>query len=112
MMPTYYHGGAPDLKMILPPNMTGAKSTAEYGAAKVCNTDKVYITTDPMAAQVFAAFHPSMRGTVYIVEPEGKIEDDPDCDQKGLSFQCNKAKVVAAKQLDFLIAKTIRGMMA
>lgn len=74
----YYHGGAPKLKEILPPSVTGAPSNADYGAAAVCRRDRVYLTTDVREAMLFAALHPSNNGTVYEVRPAGGISHDPD----------------------------------
>lgn len=104
----FYHGGAPDLTEILPPDATGAKTTADFGAKGVCRTDRVYVTTDVHAAQVFAAMHPSHRGTVYIVDPYGMINEDPDCLMPGLSFECEGAKVIQKKQLDFFLMQKLR----
>ena len=95
--PKYYHGGAPSiLRWIEPPSRTRAPSTASYGAAGVCRTDRVYVTTDPNAACIFAAMHPSGRGVVYEVKPAGEIVPDPDCTEAGLSFECERAAVVRA----------------
>ncbi len=90
----YWHGGAPGLKMILPPSITGVASCADYGASAVCRRDRVYITTKYEAALMFAAMHPSGEGMVYVVEPIAPLEPDPDCDAPGLSYACRKAKVV------------------
>lgn len=35
-----------------------------------------------------------MDGVIYEVEPLGAIEADPDCTLPGLSFQCERARVV------------------
>jgi hypothetical protein len=32
---------------------------------------------------------------IYEVEPEGKVENDPDVEKSGLSYRCPKAKIVA-----------------
>lgn len=38
--------------------------------------------------------HPSNHGTVYEVEPVGDVVSDPDCNEPGLSFECERAKVI------------------
>lgn len=93
----YYHGGVPGLKIgdhILPPDETGAVSTARYGAAGICRTDRVYITNNYQAACMFAAGHPSGKGMAYRVEPEGDLEPDPDCKAQGHSYQVVRARIV------------------
>ena len=94
----FYHGGAPGLSEILPPIETGSSCSSDYGAGHVHDRKKVYITTDPNAALIFAALHPSRDGVVYQVEPYGEIENDPDCDQDDLSFQCDGAIIVGIKR--------------
>lgn len=91
----YYHGGPPGRQrgaLLLPPNITGARTTADYGAGAVCRRDRVYVTTDINGALMFAAGQ--RRGVVYQVEPIGALEPDPDCTQAGLSFQCERARVL------------------
>jgi hypothetical protein len=98
----YYHGGFPGLRigeLVLPPAITGAASTASFGADRVCRRDRVYVTTEMSAAVLFAAGHPSTRGVVYEVEPIGQLEHDPDCMLYGMSFQCEKARVLRVIQL-------------
>lgn len=93
----YYHGGAPRLRpgdFILPSSVTGASSNADYGAEKVCRRDRIYLTSDLTAAVFFAAMHPSNHGAVYHVEPWGEVAPDPDCNQPGLSFECESARVL------------------
>lgn len=100
MSAAYFHGGRGGLlrgSLILPPSVTGAKSCSEYGAAQVHRRDRVYITTDHRAAMLFAAGIPG--GMVYLVEPVGELEPDPDCTTQGLSFQCPKARIVKAFKL-------------
>lgn len=53
----FYHGGAPGLRVgqyILPPAKTGAASTASFGAAGVCDRNKVYVTISSRAALMVA----------------------------------------------------------
>ena len=94
MTQKYYHGGSLGIRRfahVLPPVITGALSTADTGAHGVCRKDRVYITTDINAAKLFASAN--QQPCVYEVDPIGTLEDDPDCSQKGLSFQCQKARV-------------------
>lgn len=96
MITTYFHGGFGGLspgQFVVPPNVSKASSTASYGAAGVCNRDKVYVTTEFHAALLFACAHPSGKGKVYEVEPVGEVEDDPDAQLPGFSFQCERARV-------------------
>lgn len=98
-MPTYFHGGFPRLRagdFVLPPSVTGSHTTADYGAQAVCRRDRVYVTTDLQAAKIFAAMFPNGRGCVYEGEPDGALEPDPDCRETGYSFQCPRARILAA----------------
>lgn len=91
----YFHGGARGRArgaMLLPPDITGAPSLSQYGAAGVHRTDRVYVTTNFHAALLYAAAN--RKGVIYEVEPLGELEADPDCSQAGLSFQCPRAKVL------------------
>ena len=107
-MAEYWHGGPRGLKgFILPADETGVPSTAKYGAAGVCRTDRVYITNNRTAAEMFGSFSPAKRVSVYLVEPIGEIEADPDCIEKNLSFQVAKAKIVK----EFKITPSIRMQM-
>ena len=93
-MSTYYHGGRAGIQrgaFLLPPDITKARSCAEFGAGGICRTDRVYITTSLDAAVLFSAG--SRNGQVYEVEPIGILEDDPDCLLPGLSYQVAKARV-------------------
>lgn len=93
--PKYFHGGVPGLKVgaaILPSGETGASSLASYGG--ISRPDRVYVCTLEAGARLYAAGHPSGRGAVYEVRPEGELEADPDCNLPGLSWQCPRAVVV------------------
>lgn len=93
----YFHGGVPGLvkgNMILPPSITGAPSCSEFGAEHVHRRDRVYLTTKPAAALIFAVTHPSGDGCVYRCTPVGTLEPDPDSNVPGLSVQCERARVV------------------
>ncbi|RVL05139.1 hypothetical protein CN151_10880 [Sinorhizobium meliloti] len=93
----YFHGGFGGLtvgQFVLPPAKTRAPSTARFGAASVCNTNKVYLCTDMDGALVYACMHFSGRGKVYEVEPIGDLTLDPDAKVAGISFECDKARVL------------------
>ncbi len=90
----YYHGGPAGRSRgayLLPPSITGAPSSSDFGAEAVHRRDRVYLTIDYRAALLFAAG--SRFGVVYEVEPIGPIEPDPDCDTPGLSFECERARI-------------------
>ena len=113
--PSYYHGGIPGLPVgatVLPPAMTGAPSTADYGN-KLCSRHHVYVATDPVAALLYAVMHPSGCGSVYLVKPVGQLTPDPDCSSPGLSFvsfACEKAMVL--RQIIFSRKERRRAMQA
>lgn len=90
-----YHGGLPGRQrgsFLLPPVITGSASLSEFGADGVHRRDRVYITTEMNAALLYAAS--VKNGVIYEVEPIGDVEPDPDCTMNGLSFQCDKARVL------------------
>ncbi len=91
----YYHGGRPGRARgayLLPPSITRAPSLSEYGAAGVHRRDRVYMTTSIEAAALYAAGWP--KGVIYECEPIGALEPDPDCTEPGLSYQCERARVL------------------
>ncbi|MCK9394197.1 MAG: hypothetical protein M0Q44_01235 [Methylobacter sp.] len=95
MKKKYYHGGQPGRQkgaFILPPTVTHQKSCSDFGAEDIHRRDRVYLTTDINAALMFSSG--CKNGVIYECEPVGEIEDDPDCNRPGLSFQCEKAKVL------------------
>jgi len=95
-----YHGGAPGLKAgdkLLPPNLTGAPSLHLYGS--VGRRDMVYVVSDEHEARMFAAAHPSGRGWLYEVHPDGELYDDPDYFVPGVSFFCESATVLRSVTL-------------
>lgn len=105
-----YHGGIPGLKAggkLLPPSATG-KSTLLKIAQELepdgpQRSDKVYLTSDPAAARMFAQLYPN--GYVYRTFPSQPLEDDPDCDEPGLSYQCPSATVAGSHaKVDWCIA--------
>ncbi|WP_027553551.1 hypothetical protein [Bradyrhizobium sp. Cp5.3] len=88
----YFHGGRAGFMAILPPSVTGAEQNGVV-PDKVRRKDRVYITTDVATAILWASQHSSPM--LYEVEPEGAIEADPDHNGVDVSFQCEKAKIVA-----------------
>lgn len=98
--PAYYHGGAPGLfagRLLLPPSMTSFRRehAERVRSGSVGRADRVYVTTSIEAAAMYAALYPRRSGgAVYRVEPIGAIEDDPDCNEPGLSFACQRARIV------------------
>lgn len=95
----YYHGGLPWRtrgSFLLPPNFTKVRSMArllkEEADGVVLREDRVFVTTSREAALMFACGW--RRGVIYEVEPVGDLEPDPDCSQPGLSWQCEKARVL------------------
>lgn len=108
-----YHGGAPGRKpgdLLLPPAETGYRThevrwREELGIdlraqgldADRYLADRVYLTTRRDLAEAYAMAHYLTRdgdrpGMLYLAEPVGGLEDDPDL--PGISFQCARARVV------------------
>ena len=97
-MSVWFHGGYPGLRpweLVEPPDTTGTNHTlSRYvppGAPHGTRTDVVYITSSKTVARVYAAWYPN--GAVYVVEPYGDLEPDPDA--PGLGAMCGCARVVA-----------------
>ena len=96
----YYHGGVPGMfpgRVLLPPSMTSfqREHAARVRSGSVGRADRVYITTSLESAAMYAALYPRRSGgSVYRVEPIGLLEDDPDCDEPGLSFACARARII------------------
>lgn len=110
-MTKLYHGGRPGIQrgaFLLPPSITKVKSCSDYGMDGVHRRDRVYVTTDRAAALMYAAT--VKRGVIYEVEPVGQVEPDPDCTAPGLSFQCEKARVLRCIKLkpeDIALARRV-----
>jgi len=100
-MNKYFHGGPAGFQrhsFLLPPTITKAQCTTELvGSNPVHRRDRVYITTDINAALLFACVF--KRAAIYEVEPVGNLEIDPDCDANGLSFECEKARILRVHKL-------------
>lgn len=95
-------------EMILPPIITKAPSCSEYGAAHVHRRDRVYLATNYAAALLFAAGQ--RNGMVYECQPIGELEEDPDCNFPGTSFQCERARilrVVKPRSADIELARMV-----
>lgn len=90
-----YHGGVAGLQpgdKLLPPSLTGAKSSRDYGNPW-CRRDRVYLTTLDDAAAFYAAG--AGHGDVYLVTADGPLEHDEDAQGVGFSFACESATIVA-----------------
>lgn len=95
----YFHGGPIGRQrgaFLLPPAVTRSASCSDYCDHEVHRKDRVYVTTDEAAALLYACA--SKNGVIYEVEPIGELEPDPDCSMSGLSFQCQKAKVLRIRK--------------
>lgn len=107
----FWHGGRPGLprgSFVLPPSITRVKSLSDYGAAGVHRRDRVYVTTTQAVALMYAAGVP--KGVIYQVEPHGEIEPDPDCTLPGLSFQCERARIlrcIKPKPADLMASRAV-----
>lgn len=116
---TYFHGGFPGLKpgeLVLPASYTGHPRAIDFvddPQKDLVRRDRVYLTTDAAGASIYAAFYPKPPGWLYVVDPIGELEPDPDCTQPGLSFQTTKARVLEGRPLTEpeidLIRRTILG---
>lgn len=98
-----YHGGQAGLRvgqLILPPAVTGVKGSDQYAtyAPGTYRRDRVYMTTDPEQARMFAALHPSgtaaRGGDVYRVQPLQGLARDRDCKTPGLSWEAPCARIL------------------
>lgn len=76
----------------MPPAEPNVRSSSDYAdMGGLHQRDRVYVTTDLVVAQDFAAT--KQLPIVYEVEPEGNIEKDADCDA-GHSYSCERAKII------------------
>lgn len=78
----YFHGGKRGLSVggyILPPSTTKVLSASDFVAMGGAHRrDRVYVTTDLVAAQLYAVSNSGagQKPTVYEVAPEGDLEPD------------------------------------
>lgn len=105
----FFHGGPRGLRgWILPACETRAPNCSSYGASGIHRRDRVYVTTDPTAALLFACGQPD-GGAVYVVEPEGSIEPDPDWQgDPGVSVQCERARIVSVRKVRGKLMKRVQ----
>lgn len=114
MTPTrYFHGAAFDLELppgsfLLPSAETGAESLAQWVTSEgdrrfASRPDRVYFTSDPNIAAMFASMRATresrgLGGHVYEVVPLGAVELDPDYTPApgfpNASWQAPRARVV------------------
>lgn len=105
----FFHGGQRGLKigeMILPPSVTKARCTSDLIPNRVHRRDRVYVTPDKASALLYAAVQ--RYPTIYEVEPLGVLEHDSDCNLAGLSFACERAKIVAVDKVPGKLIKRAR----
>ena len=89
---------------ILPPSVTGTCFTlsaydGEEESRAGYQPTRVYLTSEEEVAEVFAAMYPG-GGWVYRVVPGGQLEQDPDVSERGMSWACERARVVEVVALD------------
>lgn len=104
----YYHGGPRGLvQFIKPPIETGAANCSMYGAGGVHRRDRVYLSTNPHTALLYACGQ--LAGSVYVVEPIGAVEPDPDwTGAPGESVQCERAKIIAERPVRGKMMRKVR----
>lgn len=110
----YFHGGYGGLRVgqyVEPPAVTKAPSLARFGARGVCDTSKVYVSTIFDGALLYGCMHHSGEGKVYEVEPVGELLEDPDAKSRGLSFSCDRAKVIKVYRLKGKTIKRVQKWM-
>ena len=111
-MERYFHGGQRGLRVgefILPPSETGRWCTSDIVPNKVHRRDRVYVTPAKSGAVLYAAVQ--HEPIIYEVEPVGPLEHDDDCSEKGLSFSCERAKIVAAHKVPGKLIKQARKVL-
>lgn len=110
----WWHGGPVFTgDWVLPPRETGAKQLHEWlgvsidelnarvDHAPLVDPCKVYITNAREAALCYAVTHKPC-GRLYLVEPVGELEDDPDftCEDDDTirSVRCARARIIRREQ--------------
>src|SRR5438270_3233146 len=110
----YFHGGHRGLlvgQYILSPAVTQAQSAPDFANMHgLHRKDRCYVTTSLTDAQLWAASNRDP--VVYEVEPEGPLEDDPDCKEPGRSYTCEKAKITAVHKIRGKLIKKARKVLA
>ena len=110
-----YHGGVPGLvpgQILQPPALTGTPSCSDYDS-KHCRRDRVYLTTDPAEAAVYAALAPlGGQGDVYEVEPRGELEPDAPGGAGAGSYAAAAATVVAVVRREITRDEAVARMTA
>src|SRR5215211_4762729 len=110
-----YHGGIRGFvpgQTLLPPSLTGARSCADYDDEH-CRADRVYLTSDPADAAVYAALAPGAGGgDVYEVEPVGELEPDPPGEVDTDSYAAAAATVVATVRCAIPLDEAVASMAA
>lgn len=95
-----WHGGIPGLKvgdLIRPASETGTEHSISRRAAGLGGTrdhvrpDRVHLTSDRNAARAYAAAYPN--GALYVAEPIGDTEPDPDASD--IAVRCPRARITA-----------------
>ena len=121
--PGYYHGGQPDLQVgdhILPAAEAGTvqqhliERCERLGEEYIYDPAVAYVTSNLEWAALYSVYHPTGRGALYEVEPEGKIVRDPDivhidgvplCD---FSYRCDRARIVRKITIPFRLKHRMR----
>lgn len=107
---TYFHGGDRGLQVgdfILPQSETGVAGMSHPLHRK----DRAYITPSIVDAHFYASDPDHAKPVVYVVKPEGEIEQDLDCNRLGGSFTCQKAKIIGIKKVPGKVIKKNRKAM-
>lgn len=108
----YLHGGPAGIEpgaMLLPPAITGAPCFSDVGYESVHRRDRVYLTTSANLATYFATARYGRQGAVYIVEPIGEIEPDPDWHgEPGTTVCTSSARVIEAHKPAEAIADAVK----
>jgi hypothetical protein len=104
MKDRYFHGGNRKLHVgdyLLPPTETGALGMSALNP--LCRRDRVYLTRSIDGARFFASA--ALQLVVYEAVPEGEIEADPDCTERGVAIACQKAKIIAIHKIPGKVIK-------
>lgn len=104
MEPTFWHGGAPRLRVgeILTPGHGSETARAAYSLKGADHRHGVYLTSDVEFARAWAATWAARHGkagdgSVYRVQPLGDLCADPDYPQTDLSWFVSAAEILAVE---------------